>query len=118
LELEDSLDVESNAGPPKNDFHDLVMATLDSTLHELLGSVVRNAMVSHLTRSHGLNRKGAPTSVDELCRGLEISFGVGGRLLEYAIARRLYAKLSVDFTDDYGKRLSEYVGRLKEMGSG
>jgi hypothetical protein len=100
----------------KNDRHlnVLLVESIDDAISILLSRDVVDALYVHLQKIHSVSRDEVPCKIETLCAALEKTFGVpSSRIISKVIARRLYAKLGLPFTDNPSRTLLEYVEEAK-----
>jgi hypothetical protein len=76
-------------------FNRVLVKSVEETITTILGGNVAEAFGYHFYAFLGVARDEIPSHLKELCSALVESFGVGGRVLERAICRRLYAELEL-----------------------
>jgi hypothetical protein len=98
---------------PKRDLDRLLLESADESLTDLLGAKVRQATYVSLEKNYGLARKDIPGRCGEFDSSLDKVFGVGGRTIGKAIAKRLFSKLGLRFFEKPGYRIQDYVKEAK-----
>jgi hypothetical protein len=81
----------------------------------LLSRQVVNSLFAHLQTVHSVSRDEVPLKLETLCTTLQQIFGDGSKTIGTAIARKLYAKLALTFSDNPSRSLLEYVEEAKIM---
>ena len=104
-----------NLSNQQRDFDRPLAECIYGTLTELLSAQVAEALYSHLGSHYSVSRDQIPYRLDTLVSTLQNTFGVGGKVIGRAIARRLYAQLRLEFTNTPEKTLLEYVEQAKAM---
>jgi hypothetical protein len=92
----------------------LLAESIDETITALLSREVVDALYVYLQKTHFISKDEVPYKLETLCAILERTFGFSSsRTITKAIARKLYAKLALDFSDNSGRTLLEYVEEAK-----
>lgn len=95
------------------DYHELLLDSIDEVFVDLLGTRVRDAFYDSLERNQRIAREELSQHLDKFQDALETVFGSGGDTIGRTIAKRLYAKLELDFTPRTDYKLKEYVEAAK-----
>lgn len=89
---------------------DALLESIDETITALLGGEVVDALYLHLKTVYSIPRGEVPYKTETLCSTLNKVFGVSGtRTICKAIARRLFVKLGLTFSDSPPRTLLEYL---------
>jgi hypothetical protein len=92
-----------------------LVESVDDTLRELLSEQVRKAFYDHMETAHSLPRTLIPERLGDFQSVLSKTLGDTGReVLEKAIAKRLYLKLGLRFTEKHSYTLLQYVRDAEE----
>ena len=92
----------------------LLTETIDETITTLLSREVVDALYLHLQKVHSISKDEVPCKLEILCSTLERTFGRPGSMtICKAIARRLFAKLDLTFTNSPNRTFLEYVEDAK-----
>ena len=91
-----------------------IAASVDEALEDLLGTPVVEAFYAYLL-DLGVSRNDLASKVNLLCSALDSTFEDSSLTLQRAIARRLYAKLGLEFVAIEGAGLPEYVRQAGKM---
>lgn len=91
------------------DYNDLLLESIDEVFVDLLGTRVRDAFYDALERNQRIAREELSQHLDKFQEALETVLGSGGDTVGRTIAKRLYAKLALDFTPRSDYRLTDYV---------
>ena len=84
--------------------------SIDETITILLSREVTDALYLFLQKVHSISKDEVPHKLETLSATLEKTFGVAGsRTITKAIARNLYSKLGLPFSNDFGRTLLEYI---------
>ena len=97
----------------RENLDDLVLKSIDEVFVDLLGTHVRESFYDFLERNQRIAREELPQHLGEFLEALEKAFGTGGDTIAKTIARRLYAKLGLDFTPTSNYNLLNYVESAK-----
>jgi len=95
---------------------ELGVALLESVDESLLvpGEIVRAAIYERLERSYQLRREEIPEKLEAFHLALEDLLGASSKVVERLIAKNLYGRLSLNFTQHDGWTLVDYVNHAKE----
>jgi hypothetical protein len=87
-----------------------LLEAVDDTLKELLSEQFRTVFYDYMRTAFSLPRNSIPKRLDDFQSALTKTLGDTGRaVLEKAIAKRLYSKLGLSFTERPGCTLLQYV---------
>ena len=78
------------------------------------GEIVRAAIYERIERSYQLRREEIPEIVETFHRALQELLGAGGKVMEKLIAKSLYRRLELSFTEHDGWTLVDYVNHAKK----
>jgi hypothetical protein len=98
------------------DFEDILGKSIDETLTSLFSREVVEALYTHLKQFHNLPKEQVPHKLETLCFTLDRTFGQPtSRTIGKAIAKRLYAKLELNFPKHNNPSLTilDYVEEAK-----
>jgi hypothetical protein len=95
------------------DFDSALLESIDETVRGLLGQKVLDALYANLENKSGIKREAIPNQIPALSLVFEKHFGSAAPTIVRAIARKLYSKLSVQFTSKEGYSLADYVKDAK-----
>ena len=99
--------------PAPDAFNELLVQSVNETIAGILGKTVSSAFTNYMHSSYGLEIGEIPSRPEILFRALHDSFGEGGDRLGKYIVRKLYQKAGVEFLENDGHSLTEYVQALK-----
>jgi hypothetical protein len=77
------------------------------------GEIVRAAIYERLERSYQVKRGEIPEKLETFHRALQDLLGAGGKVMEKLIAKSLYRRLELNFTQHDGWTLIDYVNHAK-----
>jgi hypothetical protein len=77
------------------------------------GEIVRAAIYERLERSYCIKRGEIPEKLQTFQLALEDLLGAGGKVMEKLIAKSLYRRLKLNFTQHDGWTLIDYVNHAK-----
>jgi len=77
------------------------------------GEIVRAAIYERLKRSYQVKRGEIPEKLETFHLALEDLLGAGGKVMEKLIAKSLYRRLELNFTQHDGWTLIDYVNHAK-----
>lgn len=98
----------------RTDFNDLLIASVEETISEILGARVTGAFWYHYQAFLGITREEMPYRLETLFQTLKGTFGVGGETLGRSIVRKLYSKAGVPLIYVPDRSLVDYVEELKQ----
>ncbi len=98
--------------PMRDEFDRALLEAVDEGLL-IIGDGVGHVIYHHVERSFNVRREEIPEKLDLFQKGLEALLGVGARVPEKLIARKLYDKLGVSFEEHEGWTLVDYVNRAR-----
>ena len=78
------------------------------------GEIVRTAIYERIERSYQLRRQEIPEKLETFHRALQDLLGAGDKVMEKLIARSLYRRLKLNFTQHDGWTLVDYVNHAKK----
>jgi hypothetical protein len=94
--------------------YEAFLESMDETITALLSREVVNALYIHLQRAHSMPRTEVPYKTEDLCSTLNKIFGTAGTAtISKAIARRLFIKLGLTFSDNPPRTLAQYLQEAK-----
>lgn len=100
------------------EFNEALIESVDEVVKELFSQQVLDALHSNLSERRSISWDQIPNQLPTLRVVLEKCFGLGATTVERKIARRLYAKFSLEFPRDTRLELTDYVrnvrGQLKQ----
>jgi hypothetical protein len=77
------------------------------------GEIVRTAIYDRIERSYQLRREEIPEKLETFHQALQDLTGAGGKVMEKLIAKSLYRRLKLNFTQHDGWTLIDYVNHTK-----
>jgi len=77
------------------------------------GKIVRTAIYDRIERSYQLRREEIPDHLEIFRKALEDLLGAGAKVMEKLIARSLYSRLGLNFTEHANWTLVDYVNHTK-----
>jgi hypothetical protein len=78
------------------------------------GEIVRTAIYDRIERSYQLRREEIPEKLETFHQALQDLLGAGAKVMEKLIAKSLYRRLKLNFTQHDGWTLVDYVNHAKE----
>jgi len=98
----------------EKEFNSVLVETIDETITTLLSRGVADALYAHLQFTYSISKCEIPFRLDTLLSTLEKTFGFNSsRTISKAIARRLYARLGLAFSNNHDRTILEYVDEAK-----
>ena len=95
---------------------EVFLESIDETIAALLSQEVVTALYLHLQRAHSIPRNEVPNKIEALCSTLNKVFGTSGTAaISKAVARKLFMKLGLTFSDNPPLTLAEYLEVAKSM---
>ncbi len=98
---------------PSRDVADNLALAVDEALL-VPGEIVKTAIYERIERSHQLGREEIPDHLEIFHKALQELMGDGAKVMEKLIAKSLYRRLKLNFTQHDGWTLIDYVNRTKE----
>jgi hypothetical protein len=92
-----------------NDLEALILESIDETLSDLLGVRAREAVYGYLERNCFMAKSEIPKSLNEFLSVLDATFGKGSKTIGIVIAKRLYTKLGLKFTQLPNAECKDYI---------
>ena len=80
------------------------------------GEIVRTAIYQRLERSYRLRREETPEKLETFHQALQDLIGGGAKVMEKLIAKNLYRRLGLNFTEHANWTLVDYVNHAKRVG--
>jgi hypothetical protein len=77
------------------------------------GEIVRAAVYERLERSYQIKQGEIPERLEAFHQALQDLLGVGDKVMEKLIAKNLYRRLKLNFTEHNGWTLVDYVNHVK-----
>jgi hypothetical protein len=77
------------------------------------GEIVRTAIYGRIERSYQIRREEIPEKLETFHQALQDLLGAGGKVMEKLIAKSLYRRLKLSFTEHDGWTLVDYVNHAK-----
>jgi hypothetical protein len=95
------------------EFRQIVLEAVDYGLM-VLGEIVRRAIYGRIEKDHGLKRADIPEQLEAFHKALESVLGISAKTVERLIAKNLYQKLGLDFTEHVNWTLADYSNLVKK----
>jgi hypothetical protein len=80
------------------------------------GEIVRAAIYDRIEKSYGLKREEIPEKLEAFHGALEDLLGKGAKVMERLIAKNLYSRLGLNFTEHANWSIVEYVNHARRVG--
>jgi len=107
------MDLQTQETP--RDFNGQVKAALDSVIFSVTGSTVLDALYQHLKERYSVTPDEVPYRLNTVLAVLESVFGfTGTRTIGKATAKRLFQNYGLNFEDQFGYDLPDYVELCKK----
>lgn len=97
-----------------DDFGAALIESVDEAIKMLFSEEVLEALFLNLKERRSITREEIPNELPTLCIVLEKYFGPSSRTIGRMIARRLYAKLNLEFVAVPHFQLPDYVDTAKK----
>jgi len=94
------------------EFRQILLEAVDYGLM-VLGEIVRQAIYERIEKDHGLKRAEIPEQLEAFQKALGSVLGVSAKTVERLIAKSLYRRLKLNFTQHDGWTLIDYVNHAK-----
>jgi hypothetical protein len=95
-------------------FNGLLGEAIDETISVLLGQEVVESLYLHIQKVYSIPRDAVPENLEVFCTTLVGIFGrPGSNTIGKAVARKLYAKLALTFSNNPDRTLADYVEEAK-----
>ena len=108
------VDVENPAKSYQDrDFDTVLLEAIDDTFAELLGEGVKKALYDYLERNISLKRTDIPGRLNDFRAALEKVAGTASIVMEKSIAKKVYSRLGLNYTDKPGYTLSDFVAEAR-----
>ena len=101
--------------PSRDVADDLALAVDEALL--VPGEIVKTAIYERIERSYQLRREEIPSHLEAFHEALQELMGDGAKVMEKLIAKSLYRRLELNFTEHDGWTLVDYVNHAKETKS-
>jgi len=98
----------------KGGFEKALVEAIDEGL-AILGSGVANTIYYHVKKMSQVKREEIPEKLDAFHGALEGIFGAGAKIIERCIAKSLYSKLGLSFTEHWSWTIADYVKEAKKI---
>ena len=98
-------------GPSRDVADNLALAVDEALL--VPGEIVRSAIYERIERSCQFGREGILDHLETFHQALQDLTGAGGKVMEKLIAKSLYRRLELNFTQHNGWTLIDYVNHAK-----
>jgi len=82
------------------------------------GEIVRAAIYERAERSYELKREDIPEKLDTFHVALSDLLGAGVKVMEKLIAKNLYSRVGLDFTEHANWSIVDYVNHVRRVGRG
>ncbi|MGA3110177.1 MAG: hypothetical protein ABSD99_12140 [Candidatus Bathyarchaeia archaeon] len=98
------------------EFNNEVKLAIDNALYTILGQQVLKAVYESLRVHHGITSDEIPYRLDTLFKTLESTFGYQGAItLGRVIAKRVYARMGLQFRELPDYELQDYLDQAKKQ---
>ncbi len=77
------------------------------------GEIVRTAIYDRIEKSYGLKREDIPEKLEAFHRALEDLLGESVKVMEKLIAKNLYRRLGLNFTEHANWSIVDYVNHAR-----
>jgi hypothetical protein len=95
-------------------FRDILLEAVDYGLM-VLGEIVRQAIYKRIENDQALKRAEIPERLEAFHKALESVLGVSAKTVEKLIAKNLYERLGLNFTQHDDWTLADYVNHAREV---
>jgi hypothetical protein len=98
---------------PSRDLADNLALAVDEALL-VPGEIVRTAIYKRIERSYQFRREEIPEKLETFHQALQKLLSKSGKVMEKLIAKSLYRRLKLNFTEHDGWTLVDYVNHAKK----
>jgi len=98
----------------KTGFEKVLVEAVDEGL-AILGESVTHTIYYHVRSKYQVKREEIPQKLEAFQKALEAMFGAGAKILEKSIAKSLYTKLGLNFTDHWSWTIVDYVKEARKI---
>jgi hypothetical protein len=95
------------------EFRQILLEAVDYGLM-VLGEIVRQTIYERIEKDHGLKRADIPEQLEAFHKALRSVLGVSAKTVERLIAKNLYKRLGLDFTEHVNWTLTDYFNHVKK----
>jgi hypothetical protein len=100
----------------RKEFNDEVKLAIDNAIYTILGPQVLKAIYDSLKEHHDISGQEIPYRLETLFKTLEGTFGYQGTLtLGRVIAKRVYARMGLEFKELPDYKLQDYLDQAKKQ---
>jgi len=96
-------------------FREYLLEAIDYGLM-VLGEIVRQAIYGQIENHHGLKRAEIPERLEAFHTALGSVLGVNAKTVEKLIAKNLYSRLGLNFTEHANWSIVDYVNHARRVG--
>jgi hypothetical protein len=82
------------------------------------GEIVRTAIYDRIERSYQLRREEIPDHLETFHKAFQDLLGASAKVMEKIIAKNLYSRLGLDFTEHANWSIVDYVNHVRRVGRG
>lgn len=97
---------------PSRDLADNLVLAVDEALL-VPGEIVRTAICERIERSYQIRREEIPERLETFHQALQDLLGKSAKVMQKLIAKNLYRRLEMDFTEHANLTLVDYVNHAK-----
>jgi len=83
-----------------------------------LGEIVRDTIYQRIERTHQVERKEIPKELETFHKALQGMLGAAAKVIEKQIAKNLYSRLDLSFTEHINWTIVEYFDQAKKAKGG
>ena len=95
-------------------FREALLEAVDYGLM-VLGEIVRQAIYQRIESTRQVKREQIPDKLESFHEALRGMLGAGAKVIEKQIAKNLYGRLSLNFTDNANWTIVEYFDLAKKL---
>lgn len=101
------------ADNPRLRFNEMLVLSIDEAIQDIFGKDVVAALHEHLNFFYDVHPEEIPYRIDTLELVLEKNFGKPFKILERAIAKKLYSHLTLPFAEKPNYTLQDYLAEAR-----
>jgi hypothetical protein len=98
----------------KKNFDVVVLKAIDETF-SLLGASFKESIYIHLEKVYKISKRDIPNKIEEFIEAIETIFGIGAKLLEIHIIKKLHQNVkNINFPLKKDLIFTEYIAELRQ----
>ena len=98
----------------KKNFDEVIIKAIDETF-SLLGASFKESIYIHLEKGYKISKRDIPNKIEEFTEAIETIFGIGAKLLEIHIIKKLHQSVQkINFLSKKDLIFTEYIAELRQ----